>query len=77
MIVGVAGALTLSEGAAQKCRWSRVCIGLLLQCTEIELMRIQWRHHHEGARLSFDQISQEGLQLLRERIRLNGHQDSM
>jgi hypothetical protein len=53
------------------------CVGVVLQCTEIELMRIQWRHHHEGARLSFDQISQEGLQLLRERIRLNGHQDSM
>lgn len=50
---------------------------MLLQCTEIELMRISWRHHHEGTRLSFDQISQDGLQMLRERIRLNGHQDSM
>lgn len=48
-----------------------------LACTEIELMRISWRHHHEGSRLSFDQISQDGLQMLRERIRLNGHQDSI
>jgi hypothetical protein len=48
-----------------------------VQCTEIELMRIQWRHHHEGSRYSFDQISQEGLQMLRERIRMNGHQDSV
>lgn len=50
---------------------------LLVQCTEIELMRIQYRNHHEGPRVPFDQISQEGLQLLRERIGLNGHQDSM
>lgn len=50
---------------------------LLLQCTEIELLRIQYRNWHEGGRLTHDQISQEGLQLLRERIRMNGHQDSM
>jgi hypothetical protein len=49
-----------------------------VQCTEIELMRIQFRTHHESASgKTHDVISTEGLGLLRDRIRNNGQMDAM
>jgi hypothetical protein len=47
-----------------------------LQCTEVELLRIRYRTHHEVG-VSHEQISTEALNTLRERMRINGQADQM
>jgi len=46
-----------------------------LQCTEVELLSIQYRARHEDK--SHDQISTEALNRLRERMKINGQADQM
>ncbi|WIA18855.1 hypothetical protein OEZ85_003533 [Tetradesmus obliquus] len=47
-----------------------------LSCTEVELLRIRYRTHHEvGA--AHEAISSEALNALRERMRLNGQADQI
>eukprot|EP00879_Flechtneria_rotunda_P016785 GHRR01017568.1.p1 GENE.GHRR01017568.1~~GHRR01017568.1.p1 ORF type:complete len:620 (+),score=238.42 GHRR01017568.1:338-2197(+) len=46
-----------------------------LACTEVELLRIRYRHWHD--KLPHEQISSEGLTNLRERIRINGQNDQI
>jgi hypothetical protein len=48
----------------------------VLQCTEVELLRIRYRTHHEAG-VSHEQISTEALNALRERMRINGQADQM
>jgi hypothetical protein len=48
----------------------------MLQCTEVELLRIRYRTHHEAG-VSHEQISTEALNALRERMRQNGQADQM
>lgn len=49
-----------------------VCV----QCTEVELLRIQYRSRHEVG-MSHEQVSSEGLAALRDRMRINGQADQM
>jgi hypothetical protein len=49
---------------------------VLLQCTEVELLRIRYRTHHEAG-VNHEQISTEALNALRERMRINGQADQM
>jgi hypothetical protein len=47
----------------------------VLQCTEVELLRIRYRSRHET--LGHEQISAEALASLRERMRVNTQADQM